>query len=200
MLWAATTELRERGFVELTVSQIIARARVSRVTFYRAFDGKLDCVLAAHQAAIAELELRVRQAYRERDVWAQGMAGAIEALLGFAAESPDKLHMILFVNNGAGEPRLAQFGLAMRERLIAAIRESRGEAASTPDELSEQAAMGAVIAVLEALLEIDDPKRLPEIKAYLIGLVLTPYLDEIEAGVHTLAGRPQAPNWGPDAR
>jgi AcrR family transcriptional regulator len=181
ILHAATLELRERGYSSLSVAQITARARVSRVTFYKMFDDKLDCVLAAHGAAVADLEQKVRKSYGAHDDWAEGMDAAVEELLRFAAESPDQMHLILFVNSTASEPKIAKFGLAVRERLIGAIRESRGEADSMPDELSEQAAIGAVTAILGTMLETDEPDRLPEVEEYLIRLVLRLYLGETEA-------------------
>ena len=181
MLQAATMELRERGYAGLSVAHITARARVSRVTFYKQFDDKLDCVLAAHRAAVADLELRVKDAFGKPDEWAHGMEAAIGALLEFGASSPDRMHLILFVNNTASEPKIAQFGLAVRERLIAAIDAARGDAGSKPTELTEQAVTGAVIAVIGAMLQAGEPNRLPEFREYLVRLILAPYIGESEA-------------------
>jgi AcrR family transcriptional regulator len=187
MLLAATVELRERGYAGLSVAHITARARVSRVTFYKAFDDKLDCVLAAHRAAVAKLEQRIRLAYGPQDDWVVGMGASVEALLDFAVESPDQMHLILFVNNAASEPKIAQFGLAVRERLIASIDVSRGEVGSKPTELAEQAAIGAAIAVVGQMLQAEEPERLPEIKAYLVRLILAPYVGDVEADRIALA-------------
>jgi AcrR family transcriptional regulator len=190
MLRAATGELREQGYAGLSVAQITARARVSRVTFYKNFDDKLDCVLAAHRAAIANLERRVRQAYGEQDEWAHGMDASIEALLEFAATSPDQMHLILFVNNTASEPKIAHFGLAVRERLIASIDAARGEIGSKPTELTEQAMIGAAIAVMGAILQTGESERLPEFKADLVQLILAPYVGEREANRIAMGSSP----------
>jgi AcrR family transcriptional regulator len=187
MLGAATAELREQGYAGLSVAHITSRAHVSRVTFYRAFDDKLDCVLAAHRAAVAALEQRIRQAYGGHHDWVLGMGASIDALVDFAVESPDQMHLILFVNNSASEPRIAHFGQAVRERLIAAIDATKGKAGTKPMELTEQAALGAAVAVLGEMLETDEPERLPEIKAYLVRLILTPYVGRLKADRIALA-------------
>jgi hypothetical protein len=104
-------------------------------------------------------------------------------LLEFAASSPDQMHLILFVNNTASEPKIAQFGLAVRVRLIAAIDAARGDMGSKPTEVTEHAVIGAVVAVVGAMLQAGEARRLPEFKAYFVGLILAPYeIGQSEAG------------------
>jgi len=55
ILAAMVTATAERGFVDVTVGDIVARAGVSRTTFYELFDGKLDCYLAAFDVLTDEL-------------------------------------------------------------------------------------------------------------------------------------------------
>src|SRR3977135_2675206 len=67
LLQAATEAVAELGYVKTTVADVLARAGVSRATFYQLFRDKEDCFLAAYQlnadfvAAVMAAELeRVR--------------------------------------------------------------------------------------------------------------------------------------------
>jgi AcrR family transcriptional regulator len=52
LLWAMVDEVAERGYPAVSVAHVIARAGVSRATFYEQFDDKETCFLAAFDAAI----------------------------------------------------------------------------------------------------------------------------------------------------
>jgi AcrR family transcriptional regulator len=51
MVTAMADVMTERGFAGTSVAHVIARAGVSRETFYQQFSSKLDCFLAAFDAA-----------------------------------------------------------------------------------------------------------------------------------------------------
>jgi AcrR family transcriptional regulator len=52
MLEAMAHAVLEKGYVHTTVADVLARARVSRETFYEHFDGKEDCFLAAYELSV----------------------------------------------------------------------------------------------------------------------------------------------------
>src|SRR5579863_10161843 len=52
MLTAAAEAVEEVGYARLTVAQVIARARVSRKTFYDVFDDREDCFLAVFDETV----------------------------------------------------------------------------------------------------------------------------------------------------
>src|SRR5215211_3537803 len=52
MLAAMATAVGEKGYAEVAVADVIARAGVSRKTFYEQFDNKLGCFLAAYDAGV----------------------------------------------------------------------------------------------------------------------------------------------------
>src|SRR2546430_4460155 len=54
LLQAATEAVAEQGYVNTTVADILARAGVSRATFYQLFSDKEDCFNAAYRES-AEL-------------------------------------------------------------------------------------------------------------------------------------------------
>jgi AcrR family transcriptional regulator len=51
MLLATAEAMAEKGFAATSVADVLRRAGVSRETFYQQFDSKLDCFLAAFDAA-----------------------------------------------------------------------------------------------------------------------------------------------------
>jgi AcrR family transcriptional regulator len=61
MMTAMADAMTERGYVGTTVGDVLARAGVSRETFYQQFSSKLDCFMSAFDAAAALLFTRVRK-------------------------------------------------------------------------------------------------------------------------------------------
>ena len=53
VLEAMTEVVAEIGYQAATVSRILARARISQITFYELFDNKEQCFLAAYDDALA---------------------------------------------------------------------------------------------------------------------------------------------------
>lgn len=54
----------ERGYAAVTVGEVVARARVSRSSFYAQFSGKEDCFVTASAEGRGRVFARVRQAVR----------------------------------------------------------------------------------------------------------------------------------------
>jgi AcrR family transcriptional regulator len=61
MMAAMADAMTERGYVGTTVGDVLARAGVSRETFYQQFSSKLDCFMSAFDRAAAVLFARVRK-------------------------------------------------------------------------------------------------------------------------------------------
>src|ERR687889_66607 len=67
LLGAMAACVGESGYADVSVADVIARAGVSRKTFYEHFDNKLECFLAAYDAGV------------------DAMLGAIDDAIGKAA-------------------------------------------------------------------------------------------------------------------
>src|SRR5579863_4020671 len=65
ILASATQIVAELGYVGLTVSEIVVRARISRRTFYELFADREQCFLAAFDAALTSVAAPVLAAYEE---------------------------------------------------------------------------------------------------------------------------------------
>jgi AcrR family transcriptional regulator len=103
----------EQGYARSTIAEITSRAGVSRKTFYRHFDGKLECLLEAYDAIASEYIDAVTNAYgADGDPVERARAG-LEALFERAAADPGALRLVTVEIAGTGEA-----GLARREKLI----------------------------------------------------------------------------------
>jgi AcrR family transcriptional regulator len=183
LLDAAAAAVAEQGYAELTVRDLIVRAGVSRRTFYQLFDDKIDCVFAAHQRAFERLSKVIVDACRAEVAWSDRVAGAIGASLAFAVESPSEAQLIVVACHTASEPKLASRGHAAHEKLADLLRVGRqqAEVGHTPPDLTEQAVIGAAMAVVGTRLLAGEVDSLPLLAPELTQVILTPYLGDEEA-------------------
>lgn len=183
LLDAAAAAMAEKGYAELTVRDLIDRAGVSRRTFYQLFEAKIDCVFAAHERAFGHLSRVIVDACRTEAAWPDRVAAAVSASLAFAVESPTDAQLIVVTCHTASEPMLASRGHAAHEKLADLLRTGRkqAEVAHTPPELTEQAVVGAAMAVVGARLLAGKIATLPALAPELSQIILTPYLGDEEA-------------------
>jgi AcrR family transcriptional regulator len=73
----------ERGGGAVTVAHIVARAGVSRRTFYDLFEDRQACFLAAFEEALSQAARTVIPAYRGSGSWRERTRAALWALLVF---------------------------------------------------------------------------------------------------------------------
>lgn len=91
VLAATSSVVAEIGYQAATVSKILARARISKITFYELFDNKEQCFLAAYDDALAQAFERIERACAAEQLAPaqQRLGAALDALLDFLAEEPD---------------------------------------------------------------------------------------------------------------
>ena len=173
----------EQGYGSLIVADVIARAGVSRATFYEFFSDKHGCVVAAQRHAFEIVRERFAGACSARGDWPHGVLEATGAALQFAAEEPGKAKLLLSFGYASTEPKLAADGLDFGGELVAILERGslRCATASRPEGLSVQAAVGAVITIVGTFLGSGELAALPGLKAELARIVLTPYLGPGEA-------------------
>jgi AcrR family transcriptional regulator len=79
----------ERGYAEISVTDLTQRAGVSTATFYKLFPGKLECTLEAHRELLERLLEEVDQACGAESRWEDKVRAAIHvALTLLAADLP----------------------------------------------------------------------------------------------------------------
>jgi AcrR family transcriptional regulator len=103
-----------KGYVAMTVEDVIATAGVSRRTFYDHFRSKEAAYLAAFEEIGAELIRRVGSAYADSRSLAAGIVACLRAFLDFTAEEPRYAEMCLVEVLAAGPAAIARRDAVMR--------------------------------------------------------------------------------------
>jgi AcrR family transcriptional regulator len=183
LMGATADAVAELGYAELTVGDLISRAGVSRRTFYQLFDGKLECMLAAHRAALDRLTDAIAEACSGQFAWPDSVAAAIDGALEFAVRSPNEVRLALIPYHTVPEPKLMEAARAGNERFEGLLRSGRKRSRGTRvlSELTEPALVGAVTAIVGGRLSNGEVDGLRQLGPELVQIILAPYLGYEEA-------------------
>jgi AcrR family transcriptional regulator len=184
---AAMTELaREHGVDSVTVAHVVARAGVSRRTFYELFEDREDCFLTALDQGLGQLAAVVLPAYENQSGWSDRISAGLTALLEFFDEEPGTAALCVVDALGAG-PRALELRSRILKSVIAAVGQGRQEALPQErealNELTAEGAVGAVLGVLHARLQGRSPRPLSGLRGQLMSIVVLPYLGPRAAAV-----------------
>lgn len=80
--------IRERGFRDSTIADVVRHARTSRRTFYEHFASKQDCFIALLRDSNAEMVRQIAAAVDSHAPWQTQVQQAIEAWIGSAQSEP----------------------------------------------------------------------------------------------------------------
>jgi AcrR family transcriptional regulator/DNA-binding MarR family transcriptional regulator len=190
VLAAMTEAVVELGAGSLTVGDIVARAGVSRRTFYELFDDREDCFLAALDDAVAHATVVVLPAYTGETVWREQVRAGLAALLELFDEEPALARLCVVEALGAG-PRALEHRARVLDALIDVVDSGGSEAKveRKPPRLAAEGLVGAVLAVIHTRLSQDDAAgagarskpsassaRLADLLNPLMGMIVLPYL------------------------
>jgi AcrR family transcriptional regulator len=114
ILSAVAQATAELGYTDMSVEAIIARAGVSRRTFYEHFKNKEDAFLAAYDATVHRLATHVRHAYLQQATALERLRAGVGAYLQFLASEPELARMGVVEVLAAGPRALARRGDALR--------------------------------------------------------------------------------------
>jgi AcrR family transcriptional regulator len=152
LLQAVVEEVGEHGFEQTTIARVIARARVSRPTFYAHFSDRQACVLQAlggvQAALLAQIAQEISRQQPERAAQA-----TVEALLAFAEALPAAARMLMNEALAGGRQILdaRDDGLDASVALIEAAYRGLPASSRVPD-LPTEAVIGAVHRMLASRL------------------------------------------------
>jgi AcrR family transcriptional regulator len=179
LLQAATEAVAELGYVKTTVADVLARAGVSRATFYQLFRDKEDCFLAAYQlnadfvAAVMAAELERVRASGDLDPLERldRVLGVLLAALG----SAPALARVFLVEVYAAGPAAVEQRRASLERFADIVAEThRGEPGVLGTKASQrfaaQAFVGAVSSLVTNAVAVGDNDELLRLREPLMRL------------------------------
>jgi AcrR family transcriptional regulator len=89
LLEAMATAIREHGFRDTTVADVVRHARTSRRTFYEHFASKQDCYLAMLRESNAEMISDIAAAVDPHAPWDVQIQQAIGAWIGASESEPE---------------------------------------------------------------------------------------------------------------
>jgi AcrR family transcriptional regulator len=192
----------EKGYRATTVADVIARAGVSRKTFYELYANKQECMLVTYDIVADEGMRRVEQAYLAAEGWPGRVQAAIQTLFESAIENPGALRLSLIEIGAVGRA-----GIERRERSIARYEDfirSALELAPGSGSVSDtvlKAVIGGLNRVLyRRVLRGERAKLLalvPDLVTWATSYYPTPAPVVAESRGHgTLAGRQQHPPEG----
>jgi AcrR family transcriptional regulator len=165
LLAAMAAAAAEHGFAQVRVDDVTALARGSRRTFYACFDGREDCLLAAHDAA-------VRDCLRAVDGAQGSVRAALKNLMAYLAAWPTHAHLLLVEILAAGPVGVQRHEAAMDElaRRLAACAEPPRPSGPLPAEVLAHARLGAVHRVVQQRVAAGQHRTLPRLTPLLLQL------------------------------
>jgi AcrR family transcriptional regulator len=173
---AATGEVvAELGWAHTTVAQIVARAKVSRKTFYTAFRDREDCLLAVFEEAVSTAGLRATQAYEAESSWAEAVRAALARVLEFMDEEPELARICLVETLAAGERVLARRAQLL-EQLAGAVDRGRLLSPGDPPPLSAEVTVGGALTVLHTRILCGGRPQMSPLLGPLTAVIVQPYL------------------------
>lgn len=113
----------QKGYTETTIGDVVARARVSRRTFYEHFADKDACFLAAYDASSDELMAMIARAVGDETLpWQDRVAAGVRAYLETLAAEPELTRLFLIEVLRAG-PRAVERRHAVHRRFAALVQD-----------------------------------------------------------------------------
>jgi AcrR family transcriptional regulator len=179
-----TDALYEVGYQKTTVSLIGRRAAVSKSDFYKHFESKDDCFVAAYDAAVERIREQVVVACEAArgEEWPQQVRDAIAALLKLFSEEPALASIALVEGLRAGRGVYDRYQAAV-EAFVGLLRAGApplpqgGEAPEATDE----AVVGGVASLLGRRILAGEGERLSELFPEILEFTLASYLGAEEA-------------------
>ncbi len=176
---AATADVAaERGAGAVSVAHIVARAGVSRRTFYDLFKDREDCFLAAFDEAVAQAARAAIPAYEGKSTWQERIRAGLLVMLVFWEEQPSLARLCVVEALAAGPKVLARRGEVL-DRLRSVVdlgRSERPSRVAEPPPLAAEGAVGAVLAVIHRRLIVGDGEPLTGLLGELMSIIVLPYL------------------------
>jgi AcrR family transcriptional regulator len=176
--------LYEVGYQKTTVSLIGQRAAVSKSDFYRHFESKDDCFIAAYDAAIQRIREQVVAACEDTEgqQWARRVRSAIDALLRLIAAEPALGSMALVEGLRAGRGVYDRYQAAV-ESFVDYLREGAPPMPSGGEvpEATDEAVVGGIASMLGRRILAGEAEQLNELFPEILEFALAAYLGAEEA-------------------
>jgi AcrR family transcriptional regulator len=193
LLWSMVRATAEKGYDDVTVHDVVARAGLSRITFSEEFESKDECLFAAYDRVIDELVVYVADAFSSERDWPVRVRDGLDALLRALAAEPDVAQMAAVEFPSAGPQAHQRYRDAL-ERFLPFLQEGRefsGRPGELPPAVELMAVGGAEVIIFDEVVggRVSSlPAMLPEI----VFAVLVPFIGPEDAAAAMHAAVEQA--------
>lgn len=184
LIAGVTQALYEGGYQKTTVSLIGQRAAVSKSDFYKHFESKDDCFIAAYDAAAGRMRRSVVEGCDAAagQPWPRRVAAALDALLGLLTSEPALASIVLVEGLRAGRGVYDRYQGAI-ESFVTYLRDGSPEApagGNVPEAIDE-AVVGGVASMLGRRVLAGEAEQLDQLFPEILEFVLSAYLGVEEA-------------------
>lgn len=187
-------ESAERGAASVTVAHVVARAGVSRRTFYELFDDREDCFLAAFDDALARATRCVQDACDPEAGWAERIRTALTAILSFLDVQHGAGRLLIVGSLGAGAEALERRRRVLAQMTTFVDRGSvQAKAGAELPPLTAEGVVGGALSIVHARLLQRDGEPLIGLAAPLMSMIVLPYLGTGAARRELARPAPPAP-------
>jgi AcrR family transcriptional regulator len=184
LITGLTQTLYEVGYHETTVALIGQRAAVSKSDFYKHFESKDDCFVAAYDAAIERIREQVVTACETaaEEEWVDRVDAAIAALLELFDEEPALAGIALVEGLRAGRGIYDRYQAAL-ESFVGILGKGAPQlpAGSEVPEATDEAVVGGIASLLGRRILAGEAERLNELFPEILEFTLAAYLGAEEA-------------------
>ncbi len=179
-----TEALYEVGYQKTTVSMIGRRAAVSKSDFYKHFESKDECFVAAYDLAIERIRKCVSSACEEAsgEEWPSRVRAATAALLGQLSEDPALASITLVEGLRAGREVYDRYQGAL-DSFVGYLHEGAPSAPQGGEvpEATGEAVVGGIASLLGRRVLAGEAERLSELFPEILEFILAAYLGAEQA-------------------
>jgi AcrR family transcriptional regulator len=182
LLGALAECLHEKGYESTTVAQIGKRAGVSKSDFYKHFESKDNCFLAAYDDSVAGIRERTVAGCKAGEAWTARVLAALGALLDCLSGEPAQARLVFVEGLRAGRGVYDRYQEALQS-FVPYLRDGApappGE--TPPPAATDEAVIGGIASLLSRRIAAEETERLAEFLPEIAEFALTPYVGAAEA-------------------
>ena len=190
-IMTATLEaVGELGYARATTAVIIRRARVSRRTFYEAFEHREEALAAACEVTLSEARRLAGAAYDAHPDWRAGIRAAVAALLVHVEKEPALARLWAIETTAAGREIQARRAAVIRQIAAAVHRGGRSSGGLDGTPMSAELVICGAVGMLAQHLIAEPGKPLTQLYGPIMSMIVLPYLGEEIAREERTSRRP----------
>lgn len=176
LVTAMSAAIAEKGYGATTIADVVARARVSRRTFYEHFTDKEACLLVCHTMLGDRILVAMTTGFAVEAPLLDRITKSVHALIDLLTENPELTHTHYVAIQAAGQEarrarREVQTGLAGQLQKLAERARLDDPRVKVPSPYMATAIVGGIGELIVQAVDFDRIDRLDEIADTVIELI-----------------------------